>query len=92
MTTTVTVQVGANKVLVTGRKVTEGEEGHNIDEEKILLEHRDRFTTFYVHGNNSLIIKELDEPSLIEEPDEEWTAEDDPTNNADNIDRTNNAG
>lgn len=68
MTTTVTVQVAGHKVLVTERQVTEGQEGHNVNENEVILERQGQTGTFYcVHGINSLVIKELDEASVTEE-------------------------
>ncbi len=67
MTTTVTVQVAGHKVLVTERQVTEGQEGHNVTENEVTLERQGQTNTFYVHGSNSLVIKELDEASVTVE-------------------------
>lgn len=76
MTTTTTVRVAGHKVLVTERQVTEGQEGHNVAENPVILENRGQTATFYAHGSNSLVVKELDEASVTDE----------------DIARTNNAG
>lgn len=61
MTTTVTVTPAGHHVSVTERQVSEGEVGHNVTENTVTLEPGGAASTFYVHGQNTLVISELAE-------------------------------
>lgn len=64
MTTTVTVTVARHKVLVTQRRITPGEEGHNVQEFDTMLDLHGDTRQFVSFDGQTLLIKELPEASL----------------------------
>ena len=61
MTTTVTVTVAGHQVAITERRVTEGEVGHNVDDQVTTLRVTGESRTFYAHSGQKLLIEETGE-------------------------------
>lgn len=61
MTTPVTIIVGLHKVSVTSRRVVEGEEGHDVQEETTVLDKEGEERTFQVAPGWKLEVEELAE-------------------------------
>jgi hypothetical protein len=64
MTTTVTVTVARHKVLVTQRRITPGEEGHNVEDVETTLDLHGTTRQFVSFDGQQIIVKELPEASL----------------------------
>ena len=64
MTTPVVVTVAGHKVAVTENRVTQGEEGHNVDDTVTTLDTVGQSATFHATKGQRIIIEELDEQSV----------------------------
>lgn len=58
MTTTVTVTVAAHEVIVTEMTATEGEQGHAIAQNTVVLSVTGQTRQFYAHAAQKIIVEE----------------------------------